>query len=217
MALKIVLADDHQIFREGLRTLLSKQQNLQVVGEASDGRSAVRLVHEQEPDIVILDIAMPDLNGIEAARHIKREAPEVRLIALSMHADRRFVTGVLQAGASAYLLKECAFDELLDAIAAVEAGKIYLSPAITGIVVEDYLQHISKSGEPTPAESLTSREREVLQLLAEGKNTKEIAAMLHVSSKTIETHRRQIMQKLGLRSVAELTKYAIREGLTSLE
>ena len=216
MGTKILLADDHQIIRDGLRTLLEKQANMAVSGEAENGRDAVRLARELEPDVIIMDIAMPDLNGIEATRQVKAEAPEVKIIALSMHSDKRFVTGILQAGASGYLLKDCAFEELAGAIRTVIAGKIYLSPGITGVVVDDYLQQLLKT-EAAPTGALTPREREVLQLLAEGKSTKQIAASLHRSVKTIESHRKQIMDKLSLRTVAELTKYAIREGLTSLD
>lgn len=216
MATKILLADDHQIIRDGLRTLLEKQANMAVAGEAENGRDAVRLARELEPDVIIMDIAMPDLNGIEATRQVKAEAPEVKIIALSMHSDKRFVTGILQAGASGYLLKDCAFEELAGAIQTVIAGKIYLSPGVAGVVVDDYLQQLSKTA-TAPTGALTPREREVLQLLAEGKSTKQIAASLYLSVKTIESFRKQIMDKLNLRTVAELTKYAIREGLTSLD
>ena len=216
MIQRIVLADDHRIMREGLRRLLDAEPGLEVVGEAGDGRTAITLVEEHHPDLVILDIGMPDLNGIEAARRILGEHPTIKIVALSMHADRRFVGEMLKAGASAYVLKEGAFEELIAAIEAVTEGKIYLSPRIAGVVVDDYLTQMERPAR-TVFGVLSSREREVLQLMAEGLATKEIAAALHVSVKTIETHRRQIMEKLNLHSVAELTKYAIREGLTSVE
>jgi DNA-binding NarL/FixJ family response regulator len=215
MAIRILIADDHRIVRQGLRTLLQKEPDLQVVAEADDGRVTVRLVREMVPDVVIMDVAMPDLNGIEATRQIVSEFPQVKVIALSMYADRRFVVNMLRAGAVGYLLKDCAFEELARAIRAVLAHKVYLSPGVTDIVVKGFVQ-----GNPQEASAyqvLTCREREVLQLMAEGRSTAQIAESLHVSGKTIETHRQQMMQKLNLRSVAELTKYAIREGLTTLE
>jgi DNA-binding NarL/FixJ family response regulator len=216
MSIKIILADDHKITRQGLCSLLDKQADMEVVAEAEEGRTAVRLALELAPDIIIMDVSMPDLNGIEAARKIAAECPEVSIIALSMHSDSLFVTEMLKSGAAGYLLKDCAFEELERAIRTVMAGKTYLSPAISGVVVNDYLQRLSKA-DFSDTEALTSREREVLQLLAEGKSTKQIALKLHISAKTVETHRRQIMDKLDIHSVAELTKYAIRKGFTSLE
>jgi len=217
MAVKILLADDHKIVRDGLRSLIEKQPNMQVIGEACDGRTTVSFVKELMPNVVIIDIGMPDLNGIEATRQITQENPNVKVIALSMHSDRRFVLRMLEAGASGYLLKDSAFDELSLAINTVVGGKIYLSPAIAGIVVEDFVRHSPSNATGPVAIDLTPREREVLQLLAEGKSTKQIASHLNVSVKTVETHRRQVMEKLDIHSVAELTKYAVREGLTSLE
>ncbi len=211
-----MLADDHKILCRGLRNLLEGQQGLEVAGEASNGREAVRLAGELAPDIVLMDVAMPDLNGIEATRQILENSPGIRVIALSMHSDKRFVTEMLKAGASGYLLKDCAFEEITDAIRAVTEGKIYLSPAITGVVVDEYVRGAAKD-EDSGFSILTAKEREVLQLLAEGYTTKQIAARLHVSVKTIETHRAHIMGKLKIHSIAELTKYAIREGLTSLD
>jgi DNA-binding NarL/FixJ family response regulator len=215
MALKILLVDDHQIVRQGLRTLLEKEPDMEVAAEAEDGRAAVRLAREVSPQVVIMDVAMPDLNGIEATRQIVAECPGVKVIALSMHADRRFVSNMLKAGASGYLLKDSAFEELARAIRAVAADKVYLSPEVSDIVIRDYVK--GPQEEVSVYSLLTPREREVLQLLAEGKATREIADRLHVSVKTVETHRQQIMTKLELRSVAELTKYAIREGLSSLD
>ncbi|MHC4499596.1 MAG: response regulator [Planctomycetota bacterium] len=216
MSIKIILADDHKITRQGLCSLLDKQPDMEVVAEAEDGRTAVRLALELAPDVIIMDVSMPDLNGIEAARKIAAECPEVNIVALSMHSDSLFVTEMLKSGAAGYLLKDCAFEELERAIRTVMAGKTYLSPAISGVVVNDYLQRLSKSDFSTK-DVLTGREREVLQLLAEGKSTKQIALKLHISAKTVETHRRQIMDRLDIHSVAELTKYAIRKGFTSLE
>jgi two-component system response regulator NreC len=215
MGLRILLVDDHQIVRQGLRTLLEKELDMEVVAEAGDGRAAVRLTREVSPQVVIMDVAMPDLNGIEATRQIVTEFPHVKVIALSMHADRRFVANMLKAGASGYLLKDAAFEELAQAIRTVAANRTYLSPAVSDIVVKDYLK--GPKEEATAFSLLTAREREVLQLLAEGKSTREIADCLYVSVKTVETHRQQIMSKLDIRSVAELTKYAIREGLSSLD
>jgi len=213
--IKVLLADDHKIVRDGLRTLLENHPEITVVGEAEDGRETVQLAQKLAPAVVIMDIAMPDLNGIEATRQIISEHPHIKVVALSMHSDRRFVSEMLKAGASAYLLKDCAFEELVNAILTVMKNKIYLSPAIAGVVIENYIRNAPKS-EPSVFSLLSDREREVLQLMAEGKATKEIASHLHVSIKTVETHRMNIMTKLDIHSVAELTKYAIREGLTSL-
>jgi len=216
MSIKVLLVDDHTLIREGLRSLLEKQPDVQVVGEAEDGRRAKELVAELSPDIVIMDVTMPRLGGIEATRQITGEFPSVKVIALSIHSKRRFVADMLGAGAAGYILKECLFDELVQAIEAVAAGGRYLSPRITDVVVDDYVKRLS-GGAESPLESLTGREREVLQLVAEGKSTKQIAVELHVSTKTIEDNRRQIMEKLDMHSVAELTKYAIREGITALD
>ena len=214
--MKVLLADDHRIVREGLKSLLQAQNDMEVVAEAGDGREAMEMAEEFGPDVVVMDVAMPHLNGIEATRRLMSDHPDTKVVALSMHSDRRYVAEALKAGASGYLLKDGAFDELADAIRTVMNNKVYLSPRIADVVVEDYVRHLPKAG-PSAFAALTSREREVLQLLAEGKATKQAAAALHVSVKTVETHRRQIMEKLDLHSVAELTKYAIREGLTSVE
>jgi len=216
MSIRIVLADDHRITREGLLSMLNNEDGMDVVGEAENGREAVTLAQELLPDLVIMDVTMPDLNGIEATRMITSGAGEIDVIALSMYSDKQFVQGMIQAGASGYLLKDCAFEELLNAIRVVVSGNTYLSPAIAGIVVKDYLDKLSTDGS-SASSILTTREREVLQLIAEGMSTKKIASHLGISIKTIETHRRQIMGKLGIFSIAELTKYAIREGLTSLQ
>lgn len=216
MSIKILLADDHKITRQGLRSLLEKESDMEVVAEAEEGRTAVCLVRELLPDVVVMDVSMPDLNGMEATRQIVAELPNVKVIALSMHSDNLFVTEMLKSGASGYLLKDCAFEELARAIHIVVDGKTYLSPAVSGVVVDDYLHHLAKT-ESRSFEVLTDREREVLQLLAEGKSTKQVALKLHISVKTVETHRRQIMSKLDIHTIAGLTKYAIRKGLTSLE
>lgn len=215
MTTTIVLADDHQLIREGLRSLLEKQPGFVVVGEAETGRDAVRLARELKPDIVVMDVRMPDLNGMEAARQVRLEAPSTKIVALSMHSEKRFVTGMLSGGASAYVLKSCAFEEVTLAIQAVVEGRIYTSQKVTDVVVSDYVEQL---GKVTPsADVLSPREREVLQLIAEGMSSKEVAARLHLSVNTVDTHRRRISDKLGLSSVAELTKYAVREGLTSLD
>ncbi|MFH1465664.1 MAG: response regulator transcription factor [Pseudomonadota bacterium] len=216
MSYRVLLADDHRLMREGLKTLLAGESDLQVVGEAEDGRSAVNLTLELRPDVVIMDVAMPGMNGIEATRQILHDAPGTKVIALSMHSDRRFVSEMLKVGAVGYLLKDGAFEELVRAVRAVLAGQTYLHPRIASIVIEYHVRRPQHEG-GSAWSVLTSREREVLQLLSEGKTSKQIAAKLHISAKTVESHRRQITEKLGLRSVAELTKYAIREGLTSLE
>jgi DNA-binding NarL/FixJ family response regulator len=212
--IKIILADDHKIVRQGLRTLLEQETDLEVMAEADDGRMAVRLARELSPQVVIMDVSMPDLNGIEATRQVLAECPGVKVIALSMHADRRFVMNMLKAGASGYLLKDSAFEELATAIRMVLNNKIYLSTEIANIVIKDYLQG---GGDESVFSVLSPREREVLQLMAEGKSTRQIADHLNISIKTVETHRMQIMHKLEIYSVAELTKYAIREGLSSLD
>jgi two-component system response regulator NreC len=214
--IKIVLADDHQIVRHGLRSLLSAEPDMEVVGEADNGRAVVRLVQEQNPQVVIMDISMPDLNGIEATRQIRGEAPGIKVIALSMHSDSLFVLNMFKAGASGYLLKDCALEELVKAVRTVLNRKIYLSPGISDIVVKDFVIGWSPP-ESSAFSILTTREREVLQLMAEGRNTNQIADSLCVSVKTVEAHRKQLMNKLDIHSVAELTKYAIRQGLTSLE
>jgi two-component system, NarL family, response regulator NreC len=215
MSIKIVIADDHQIMREGLRSMLEKEPGIKVVGEAEEGRTTLRLARELAPDIIIMDVAMPDLNGIEATRQIVAEFPAIKIIALSMHDDRRFVLNMIKAGAKAYLLKDSAFKELVEAIRVVVSNKTYLSSEIADIVVKDYLASTT-SGEASAFSLLSSREREVLQLIAEGNTSNQIAEHLHISIKTVETHRAQLMAKLKARSVAELTKFAIREGLTAL-
>jgi len=214
--LRIVLADDHQLFRDGLRTLLGQQADMEVVGEAIDGLSAVEAVGRLRPDILLMDISMSGLNGLEATRRILVDGSTTRVIMLSMHADQRYVTEALRAGALGYVLKDSAIGELLGAIRTVARGRRYLSAMLADRVIGEY---VDLAGERSPSafSILSPRERQVLQLLAEGTSTKEMAVRLKVSVKTVETHRRQIMDKLDIHSVAELTKYAIREGITPLE
>ena len=213
---RAIIADDHRIMREGLRSLLERSGDFECIAEADDGYQAVMLATELRPDIVIMDIAMPNLNGIEATRQIKSELPEVEVVVLSMHATRNYVLQVLQAGASAYLLKDSAFEELSTALLAISRGGMYLSPAITKMAALANLKGGPSGGIAGQLEHLTKRELQVLQLIAEGKSTKDIAARLELSVKTVETNRKQIMDKLEIRSIAGLTKYCIREGLTTL-
>ena len=216
MAIRVILADDHQLFRQGMRSMLANDAGIEVVGEAASGRSAVELARQLVPDVVVMDISMPDLNGIDATRQIKQQSPGVQVLALSAHSDRRFVTHILAAGATGFILKDCAFDELCRAVSAVAKKQVYLTPAVAGAVVQAFLGRSAQSADGGPG-PLTSRQREVLQLLAEGMTTKQMAIRMHLSVKTIETHRTQIMKKLDCQSVADLTKYAIREGLTTID
>jgi DNA-binding NarL/FixJ family response regulator len=213
--MRILLADDHRIVREGIRNFLEKQPDMDVIAEAEDGLNAMRLAEETSPDLVIMDVALPDLNGVEASKQIKVKSPKTKILALSMHADVRFVVGMLTNGASGYLLKDSALEELVNAIRSVMDNQTYLSSKIANVVVTQYF-HQLESGK-SAFSLLTTRERETLQLLAEGNNTNEIASKMSLSVKTIETYRQQIMNKLHKHSIAELTKYAIREGLTSVE
>lgn len=215
MSIRVILADDHRVVRQGLRSLLeNKMPDVKVIAEAGDGRDVVGLVEKLSPDVVVMDISMPNLNGIEATRRIVAKVPGTKVVALSMHSDRRFVLGMLTAGASGYILKDCAFEEIARAVHAVAAHQTYLSSKITDVVVKHIMR---KEALSAVDHILTVREREVLQLIAEGKSMKEIALGLKRSVKTVETYRQQIMHKLGIFSVAELTKHAIREGLTTLE
>jgi two-component system, NarL family, response regulator NreC len=216
MKTRIVLADDHKIMRDGLRSLLEKLPGVEVVGEAENGRMTVGMVQDKRADLVIMDVGMPDLNGIEATRQIRSIAPKVRVLALSMHSDKRYVSEMFRAGASAYLLKDCAFEELAQAVQVVMTGQAYISPQIAGSIVRDFVSQPT-ADEGSPYSILTPREREVLQLLSEGKAVKQIAAHLGISIKTVETHRQQLMNKLNVSNLADLIKYAVREGFTSLE
>jgi two-component system response regulator NreC len=212
-AIRILLADDHTVMRNGLRLLLERQRNLTVVAEASDGRESVRLAEELSPDVVVMDIAMPNLNGIEASRQIIASNPDIAIVILSMHSDESYVIRALKAGARAYLLKDSAEGDLIAAIHAITDGKSFFSPAISRILVEDYMRQLEQKHVEDTYELLTAREREILQLLAEGKANKEVAAMLNLSIYTVETHRTHILQKLNLHNVPELILYAVRKGI----
>ena len=216
MKKRVLIVDDHAILRDGLRSLFETKLAYEVVGEAEDGKKAVQLARERSPDLVMMDLNMPGMNGIEAARTIIREVPGAKIIALTMHHDKRYAIEMFQAGAMGYLLKDAPFDEVSEAVRAVMNNQRYISPAIGAEALKECLDRLAGNiSSDTPA--LTPKEREVLQLLAEGKSNKEIADYLYVSIKTVDNHRQRIMDKLNLRTVAELTKYAIREGLTSLE
>lgn len=215
MPIKVLIAEDHKIVREGICALLNKEADIKVVAEAEDGATAVRLARERLPDVVVMDIGLPNLNGIEATRQIVAGVPGVKVIALSMHSDRRYILEMLKAGAKAYLLKDCAFEELVQAVRDVKRNKVYLSQKITETMINE--QILLTQEESSVFTLLSDRERQVLQLIAEGKTMKEIAHSLKVSVKTAETYRQRIMEKLNMHSVAELTRYAIREGLIQLE
>jgi DNA-binding NarL/FixJ family response regulator len=214
MSVKILLVDDHQLMRQGLRAMLEEQPNMLVIGEADNGRAAVRMTRELSPDIVLMDLTMPDLNGIEATRQLRAENPHTRVIALSMHHERQFILQHFAASGSGYLPKDSPVEDVVAAIDTVMRGEVYLSPKLAGTVISECIGGVPEHG--AFCSTLTPREREILQLVAEGKNAKEIAHMLHISSKTVEGHRRQVMEKLKIYSVAELTRYAIREGMTTL-
>ena len=216
MPYTVMLVEDHNMVREGLRSLVAKEDWLEVVSEAGDGRTALEKFEELKPDIVVMDLRMPGLNGLEATRRIKEESPETKIVALSVHTDKRMVLKMFQAGASAYVPKVSAFEELISAMKAVIKDEYYLSPTVAKPVLHHHLRHAIQE-EPSEFSELTPREREVLQLVAEGMTSREIAEKLYVSVKTIDNHRQNIMKKLDLHSVSALTKYAIREGLTSLD
>jgi DNA-binding NarL/FixJ family response regulator len=213
--IRILLADDHVVMRSGLRLLLERQPNLEVVGEAADGQEAVRLAAAEKPEVVIMDIAMPHLNGVEATRQIVTRNPEMAVVILSMHSDESYVLRSLKAGARAYLLKDSAEADLIAAIHAIQEGKSFFSPGVRRILKEDYVHQLAKLGVEDTYELLTPREREVLQLVAEGKSNKEVANLLNLSLYTVETHRTHILQKLNLHSVPELILYAVRKGIIS--
>jgi two-component system response regulator NreC len=213
--IRILLADDHVVMRRGLRLLLETQPGFCVVGEASDGRKAVELAQSLEPDVVILDIAMPILNGAEAAQRINEMFPKMAIVILSMHSDESYVLRALRAGAKGYLLKDSAESDVIEAIKAVSEGKTFFSPEISRMLVEDYVREIRTRGVDDSYELLSSREREILHLLAQGKSNKEVAALLNLSPYTVETHRRNLQEKLNLHNFAELVLYAVRKGLIS--
>ena len=214
-ATRIVLADDHTILRHGLRLVLERQPEFCVVGEASNGREAVDLVIQENPDVVIMDIAMPLLNGIEAAKRIHEERLRTAVVILSMHSDESYILKALRAGARGYLLKDSAETDLIQAVRAVCTGKAFFSPAVSKVLADDYLQQIQRQGVEDRYDLLTARERELLQLVAELKSTKDIASLLGVSPHTIDTHRAHLLQKLNLHSIPELILYAIRKGVVS--
>lgn len=214
--IRVLLVDDHELMRQGLRSILERESDVEVVGEAESGRAAVELARTLEPDVVVMDVAMKDSNGIEATRQLRSALPNLKVIALSSHSDSRYVNAMLDAGACGYVLKANAFDDLRRALVAAQQGKSYLCPDVTESVVGASLQKQEHKRGPSHA-SLSPREKEVLQLLAEGLSSPEIGQRLFVATSTIETHRRNVMQKLRIHSVADLTKYAIREGLTSLD
>lgn len=207
-AIRILLADDHSLVRQGFRRILEAHPDLEIIGEASDGREAVEQTAELQPDVVVMDVAMPGLNGIEATRQICETSPRTRVLALSMHRDAVYVREILRAGARGYLLKDAFDADLVSAVRAVARGEGYIAPAIADCVLADYRQHVSD-----PIDLLTAREREVLQLIAEGKTNKEIATLLNLSVYTVDAHRGRIMEKLNLHSAGELVRFALRKGL----
>jgi DNA-binding NarL/FixJ family response regulator len=214
--IRILLADDHRMMREGIRALLERQPNIQVVGEAADGREVVRLAMQLCPDVVVMDISMPLLNGIEATRRIKRECPSAQVLILTVHESEDYVTQLLTAGASGYIMKRAAAEELIDAIGVVHGGEVFLHPAIAKVVVTDYVRRLKGDSETGDRGVLTTREREILQLIAEGYTNREIADTLHLSIKTVQNHRSKIMNKLDLHNRGELIKYAIQHGIIHL-
>ncbi|HEX5051299.1 MAG TPA: response regulator transcription factor [Planctomycetota bacterium] len=217
MTIRVLLVDDHQMMRQGLRSILEHEPDLELVGEASSGREGVRLAAELQPEVVIMDVAMQDLNGIEATRQIKARAPDTAVVALSSHGDRRYVIAILEAGADGYVLKAGAYEDLRRAVRAVREGKRFLCPEAADAVVDATLLRATESGRATTSafSMLAPREREVLQMIAEGRTSSGIAEQLNLAPSTIDTHRRNLMRKLGLHNIADLTRYAIREGLTS--
>ena len=218
MTIRLLLVDDHELMRQGLRAILDGDKDIEIVGEADNGRTAVQLASTLAPDVVVMDVAMKDMNGIEATRQIRADCPGVKVLALSSHSDSRYVSAILDAGACGYVLKANAYDDLRRAIEAARQGKSYLCPDVTQAVIGGSIRdRDSGSRADSAGDSLSPREREVLQLLAEGLSSPEIGRRLFVATTTIETHRRNIARKLGIHSVADLTKYAIREGLTSVE
>lgn len=216
MSIRIIIADDHTIVRHGLTKLLQQERDVEVIAQAQNGHATLELARELSPDVIVMDVGMPDLNGIDATQQILRENPNIKVLALSMHSGKKFVVAMLRAGASGYLLKDCALEELTTALQTIISGRIYLSPAITDIVVDSYVRQPVEA-EQSAFSLLSQREREVLQLMAEGNTTKQIALRLHISPKTVEGHRLRLMSKLNIDNIAQLTKYAIQEGLTSAE
>ncbi len=215
MTTKVLIADDHQLFREGLVNLLSSAEDIEVIAEAEDGKEATEKTKKLKPDVLLIDIGMPHMNGIEATRVLKKDMPELKIIAVSMHSDRQFVKGILEAGADGYLLKNCTYRQLIDAIQSVNSGKKYLSDDITEMIIKGYLD--PKETEAESYTELSEREMEILKLYAEGKSTREISEKLFISVKTVGTHKQHILEKLGLKNNADMVKYAIKEGLIQLQ
>ncbi|MBU2649561.1 MAG: response regulator transcription factor [Bacteroidetes bacterium] len=215
MSIKILIADDHQLFREGLVNLLADSTGIEVIAEAQDGKETITLAKKFKPDIVIMDIGMPIMNGLQATTALQKDHPEIKVIALSMHSDRDYIKSMLEAGASGYLFKNCSYHQLIEAIKSVYSGKKYLSDDITEVVINDYLHHES---DVTPSDTvLSERESEILKLYAEGKSSREIADLLFVSVKTIGTHKQNILNKLGLKTIPDMVKYALKSGMIPLE
>jgi DNA-binding NarL/FixJ family response regulator len=211
--IRILLADDHTVMRQGLRKVLEESSDWHVVAEAGDGREAVRLAEECKPDVAIVDVTMPLLNGIETTRQILKRSPSTRVLVLTMHSDQPYVNQILRAGATGYLLKDSADIDLINAVTAVSQGHSFFSPVVARVMLDDYTQQLSKRGVTDPYDALSPREREILQLIAEGKANKEIATLLSISPSTVETHRAHIMEKLDLHSAAEIVLYAVRRGI----
>ncbi len=216
-AIRVILAEDHTIVRKGLRSLLEGEEDIEVIGEAGDGKEAITLVEQKKPDIVVMDIGMPELNGLEATRRIRKKFPETKVLILTMHTNEEYVFEILRAGASGYIIKKAAPTELVSALRAVKRGESFLSPAISKKVIDEYLQRAGEAKRRGAFELLTDREREVLQLIAEGNSTRGIAGRLFISTKTVETHRSNLMEKLDLHGTADLTRYAIRMGIVDPE
>ena len=212
-SVRILLADDHKVVRQGLRKILEESPDWEVVAEAGDGREAVRQAEELKPDVAIIDIAMPLLNGIEATRQIVKRSPSTRVLVLTMHSDEAYVNQILQAGATGYLLKDSADVDLIQAVTAVSKGESFFSPGVARLMLDDYVRQLADKGVSDRYETLSEREREIFQLIAEGKANKEIAALLSISPSTVETHRARIMEKLDLHSAAEIVLYAVRRGV----
>jgi len=212
---RLVLGDDHTLVRQGLRKILEEQPDWEVVAQAADGRDAVKQALALNPDVVVLDIGMPLLNGIEATRQIVRRLPSAHVLILSMHADEAYITRALQAGAQGYLLKDCADEELIRAVTSVSAGKSFFSPAVARVMLDDYVRHLASKGIADRYDALSEREREIFQLVAEGHSNKEVAGLLHVSPATVETHRAHILEKLDVHNTAELVLFAVRRGVIS--
>ncbi len=215
--IRVLLAEDHTIVRKGLRSLLDAEANIEVVGEADDGRQAIQKAQQFQPDVVLMDITMPVLNGLEATRQIKKLLPQIRVLVLTVHTSEEYIFQILQAGAAGYVVKQAAVEELIAAITAVSQGNAFISPSVPENIIEEYSRQMNAMTAKDDYARLTDREREVLQLVAEGRSNREIAQMLHITTKTVEAHRSRVMEKLNIRSTADLTRYAIRRGIIAVE